>query len=358
MLPASNRLAGMSIAFPDICLTPMPLGPVPIPYTNVGLNAAAVRFSMTVIICGGNAFNLATLIAMSRGDEPGVAHPTFMGPVTFTTGCPKVIIEGTPGVSLLASTFQNRTNAMGMHIVPSATNVFYMRGGQNPAGSIDAETAIAWTNAGLGTVDDFAVDLLPDQVARLSIRTFSEDIAAQAYGALTDLQARGAQRLIVDVRGNPGGDVGAAISLAGEFLPKGSLIATMMDTDGDETTYSSTVDDPCSWPLEIWVDRFTASAAELFAGALQVHNRARVLGETTYGKGTVQTILGGLAGPTLHSVARVMLPNGEEIQGLGVCPDGPIPEDSIAPWLAPSQQASTVPSSFNHYENQGDESCP
>ncbi|MEZ4311754.1 MAG: S41 family peptidase [Polyangiaceae bacterium] len=133
--------------------------------------------------------------------------------------------------------------------------------------------------------------------------------------------------LVLDLRGCPGGDLHAALDLAGDFLPEGAVLATLTDGDGDDTVVRSRSERPLELPLAILVDRRTASAAEAFAGCLKAHGRAVVLGERTYGKGVVQQIVADASAPGARfaTTAVVTLPGGLGLQGAGVEPDVSVP---------------------------------
>ena len=317
MLPAANRLGGNCFAFPDVCLTAVFAAPVPIPYPNTGMHTAASVFAMRLLLCGGNALNQASVIATTQGDQAGTLHPTRMGPVTFTGGFAKVIIEGTPAIPLLAPTMQNATNAVGMQIVPSKTNVFYGYA-QSPSAEALTDQMIALESALQSSANCLRDEMVGEGIGRLVIERFTEDVPARAYAALERLRARGARALILDLRGNPGGHVQAAMEFASEFLSEGKVIATLIDAEGDDTVHRSFTKNPCDWPMVVLVDSTTASAAEIVAGALQAHGRAVLVGQTTYGKGTVQTFVPGSEGPTYASVARVVLPDVTAFPGTGI----------------------------------------
>lgn len=321
MLNAANRLGGFCFAFPDVCLTPTPYAPVPVPYPNFGLHTMAESFSTRVLICSGNALNMASTIPLTLGDQPGTAHPTFMGPVSFLTGSPKVIIEGTPAVHLQSMTMQNTFNAQGTQIVPSATHVFYGYSCEPLPSQVTLDDAHAMQAQVQGSPDVLNLEMLNDDVAVLSIRVFSSDLAARAHVMLQRLQSQNIRKLVLELRGNPGGDVFAAIDFASEFLAEGLVIATLVDADGDETVYRSYTPNPWNWPVEILVDGLTASAAEMFAGALQTHKRAILRGESTYGKATIQAFVRNAEGATYVSVARMVLPDGTDIGGRGLVVD-------------------------------------
>ena len=127
--------------------------------------------------------------------------------------------------------------------------------------------------------------------------------------------------LILDLRGNPGGDALAAIALAADFLEAGSLVAVMTDGDGDETRYRAHGTQPHRFPLALLVDAGTASAAEIFAGSLQAHGRAVLVGDRTYGKGLAQAVVPSPGGLRYETVATISLPDGRALQGTGLRPE-------------------------------------
>ncbi|WP_438006539.1 S41 family peptidase [Sorangium sp. So ce321] len=307
MLPASNNGAGMNIGFPDVCLTPVGPVLVPIPYPNFALNAMAVNFSVKVKVAMMNALNLGTTIPMTFGMEPGVAHPLYMDIGAYVTGNAKVIIEGLPAINLTCRTIGNAgNNAVGAVLVPSAVNVFYTCAGA-------PEEVLSGAN-------NVAHALLEEGVGVIRIRVFSLDVPALVYRAVRALDAEGARELVIDLRDNPGGELRAFVELAGDFLPAGSVIATVTDGDGDETVYRSAQERPYAAPVTILINHGTASAAELFAGCLKAHGRAVIAGERTHGKGVGQALCAGEGGARMATAVRVTLPGGAEVQGIGVAP--------------------------------------
>lgn len=152
------------------------------------------------------------------------------------------------------------------------------------------------------------------------------------FGAITDrelrtmmiaVQEKHPVGIIVDLRNNPGGYLHAADVVAGIFLPKGSTVATILSRDAEYL--ESTSEDPvipASTPLAVLVNKGSASASEIVAGALQDAKRATVVGETTFGKGTVQQIMEFADGSSLKlTVAEWQTPKRRKIDGLGVTPD-------------------------------------
>jgi len=145
---------------------------------------------------------------------------------------------------------------------------------------------------------------------------FNYDTAEGLQSALDFLHARGMNSLVLDLRNNPGGFLEQAIHVAETFLPAGQLILTQKGRNGmNDHTYDSRNPDPDRTPLVILVNDFTASASEIVAGAMQDHDRALIVGQTSFGKGLVQSIipLEFGAGLTLTS-AKYFTPSGRLIQ--------------------------------------------
>jgi carboxyl-terminal processing protease len=332
MLPASNRGVGMNIGFPDVCMTPMGLAVVPIPYPNLGMNAMAIGFSPNVLLTGMNALNMVSKIMITMGDEGGVAHPMIKQLGSYVMGNPIVKVNYLPGICLCCPTTGNNfNNALGAALVPSLTNVFYTYapGDRGPAGAdpyareldLGAVDALARELAPVGREGGPPVEasLIAPEIGYLAIRIFSRDVPSRAFLALADLAAQGARALVVDLRDNPGGELSAMVEVASDLLPEGAEIVTMIDAEGDETVFRARGESPCDLPMVILVNRGTASAAELLAGSLAAHGRAEIVGERTYGKGVGQGVVAGAGGRmSIATVARFRLPGGREIDGAGL----------------------------------------
>jgi carboxyl-terminal processing protease len=290
----------MNLGLPDVCLTPAGIIVVPIPYPNIAMHATAVGFSPNVAVSGMNAMGIAAFIPMTMGDEGGVAHPFIKQAGRFLIGNPVVHINMMPGVCLCCPTTGNNCNdGLGAVIVPAVTNVFYTYaapGASDPHGrDLAAEdlSALARELASVGRDEGPPVEahLIAPGVGGLSIRVFSADVPARVFGAVRALEAAGMRELWIDLRDNPGGEATAFIELAGDFLEPGSVVATMVDGEGDETVHRSWHERPYRMPVTVLVNRGTASAAELFAECLLAHGRARVLGGPTYGKRAAQQVV-------------------------------------------------------------------
>lgn len=172
-------------------------------------------------------------------------------------------------------------------------------------------------------------------IGYLKLSVFSERSADEMAQALDELWAGGATRFVLDLRGNPGGLVSAAVDVAGIWLDSG-LVFYEDKADGSEKSYLAEAGDRAKGaPLVVIVDGGSASASEIVAGALQDRQRATILGESTFGKGSVQLVHELVDGSSLHvTSAHWFTPNRHAIEGMGLTPDV-----VIAPGSDPLPQA-------------------
>jgi carboxyl-terminal processing protease len=151
----------------------------------------------------------------------------------------------------------------------------------------------------------------------IRMQEFGETTDHDVHHALTELQAKGMKRLLFDLRGNPGGPLDQAIKVANEFLPKGSeIVSTHGRISNSDADYRATEEsDFTQMPIVMIANRDSASASEIVTGALQDHDRAFVVGETTFGKALVQSVyrLSSNAGLAL-TTAHYYTPSGRMIQ--------------------------------------------
>ena len=174
------------------------------------------------------------------------------------------------------------------------------------------------------------VKLLPpetagdEKIGYLRLEQFGENSVAEFDKALDELQKQGARALVLDLRNDPGGLIDAAVDIAGEFLPPGTVVvSTQGRTEDSRREYRSRRDHPpVTYPLVVLVNGFSASGSEIVAGALQDLKRAVIVGETTFGKGSVQSVvsLGNGIGVRL-TTAKYYTPNHRVIHEKGVEPD-------------------------------------
>lgn len=177
--------------------------------------------------------------------------------------------------------------------------------------------------------------MLENQTGYIQVTEFTEHTAEQFEEALSELEQEGMTALIVDLRSNPGGMLTAVCDMLDDILPKGLLVYTE-DKNGKRVDYSSSDDKSLDVPLAVLVNGSSASASEIFAGAIQDRQAGTIIGTTTYGKGVVQSILSLKDGSAFKlTTNRYFTPNGTCIQGIGITPDVEIeyeftgPEDAV-----------------------------
>lgn len=166
--------------------------------------------------------------------------------------------------------------------------------------------------------------LLPDDptMGVIVITVFSQKTPTEVQAAYDDLTGRGAEAIILDLRGNPGGLLDSAVEVARFFLESG-IVVFQEERDGAEEVFQvQTPGAAAQVPLVVVADGSTASAAEILAAALQANGRAPVVGQPTYGKGSVQLIFDLSDGSSLHITnARWLTPDRQALDHAGLQPD-------------------------------------
>ena len=165
--------------------------------------------------------------------------------------------------------------------------------------------------------------LLDSGLGYIQLNTFGEDTTRDLKRVVADLVRQDARGLILDLRGNGGGYLATAVEVSSEFLSDG-VVLTERFGDGREEVYRARAGGQATTiPLVVLVDGGSASASEIVAGALQDYGRARLVGETTYGKGSVQDWipLNGDQGAVRVTIARWYTPKDRQINEQGLAPD-------------------------------------
>lgn len=163
--------------------------------------------------------------------------------------------------------------------------------------------------------------MLSDTIGYIQVTSFEEVTPEQFQDALTSLQKEGMKALVVDLRDNGGGLLNAAVDMLDMMLPKGLVVYTE-DKKGVAEEYYAEDDDEIKMPVAILVNGNSASASEVFAGAMQDEEKAKLVGTTTFGKGIVQTIFDLQDGSALKmTTSKYYTPKGRNIHGTGLKPD-------------------------------------
>lgn len=173
------------------------------------------------------------------------------------------------------------------------------------------------------TVDSVTVTFTDDQIANVELTYFGPETAGDFRAIANEIVVKNAKGIVLDLRNNPGGYLDAAVNIAGEFLDRGQTVVIERITDGSQTTFSAKDDGALRGiPLVILVDGGSASASEIVAGALQDYGIGKLVGTTTFGKGSVQQLEELPDGSHVKvTVAEWLTPNGRSINQKGIEPD-------------------------------------
>lgn len=162
--------------------------------------------------------------------------------------------------------------------------------------------------------------MLEDTIGYIQIIEFADSTPAQFEKTIKELRDEGADRFIIDLRSNPGGVLTAAVKILDTILPEGVLVSTR-SKDNQVTEYKSDaahIDEP----FVVLINEKSASASEVFAGAVRDYKAGELIGTKTFGKGIVQTIRQLKDGSAYKlTTSRYFSPNGENIHGVGITPD-------------------------------------
>ena len=172
--------------------------------------------------------------------------------------------------------------------------------------------------------------LLDNNIGYLSISQFEEVTTKQFKAAVEDLQSQGMKGLVIDIRNNPGGLLDTVVGMLKYMLPDGLIVYTE-DKQGNRKEYKGQDNDEFNLPLAVIVNGNSASASEIFAGAIQDYGKGTIIGTQTYGKGIVQTVKPLTDGSAIKfTIAKYFTPKGQDIHGKGVTPDMVVEYDTDA----------------------------
>ncbi len=170
-------------------------------------------------------------------------------------------------------------------------------------------------------IETISFEMLENQIGYIYLSEFDEVSTEQFKAALQELTSQGMKGLVVDLRNNPGGMLTVVVELLDELLPEGLLVYTE-DKYGSRQEYTSDADQMTDVPMAVLVNEYSASASEIFAGAMKDYGRATLVGATTYGKGIVQRIMALQDGSAIKlTIAKYYTPKGNDIHGKGIEPD-------------------------------------
>ncbi|MFV0344345.1 MAG: S41 family peptidase [Anaerocolumna sp.] len=164
-------------------------------------------------------------------------------------------------------------------------------------------------------------EMLDNKIGYITISEFDEVTAEQFREAVADLESQGQKGLIIDVRNNPGGLLTTVVDMLDRILPKGLIVYTE-DKYGTREEKFSTAKEEFDKPLAVLINGNSASASEIFAGAIQDYKVGTIVGTTSFGKGIVQSIIPLTDGTAIKvTVSKYFTPEGRNIHKIGIEPD-------------------------------------
>lgn len=164
--------------------------------------------------------------------------------------------------------------------------------------------------------------MLDEEIGYISVAEFDCVTADQFKSKIEELQGEGMKRLIIDLRNNPGGEVTTVVSMADYILKDGGRILTVANKKGTEETYDAEDGHSLEIPMVVLVNGNSASASEVFTGAMKDYGVATIVGTKTFGKGIVQTLMPLSDGSAIKlTTDHYYTPNGNDIHGKGIEPD-------------------------------------
>jgi carboxyl-terminal processing protease len=163
-------------------------------------------------------------------------------------------------------------------------------------------------------------------IARIKLSSFQKTTAADMQSALRRLDAAGMRALVLDLRGNPGGLLSAAVDVADLFIERGLVVSTRGRSPEEDFNYTAGKAGTWRVPLVVLIDGDSASSSEILAGAIRDHKRGTIVGSRSYGKGSIQGIFPlDTAGVGMRlTTAKFFSPRGLPFSGVGVDPDVPV----------------------------------
>lgn len=170
-------------------------------------------------------------------------------------------------------------------------------------------------------IETIDYEMLDNSIGYIEVTSFDGVTAEQFRKALDDLEAQGQKGLIIDLRDNGGGRLDIVVDMLDRMLPKGVLVSTKT-REGKGATYESTDEEKFDKPLVVLMNGNSASASEVFAGAIQDYEAGTLVGTTSFGKGIVQTIFDLQDGSAIKlTTSEYFTPKGRNIHGDGLTPD-------------------------------------
>ncbi|RFU65425.1 lmo1851 family serine protease [Peribacillus glennii] len=180
-------------------------------------------------------------------------------------------------------------------------------------------------------IETVYAEMLPEGIAKVQVTSFSDNTAKDLRTALEDMEAKGMKGLILDLRGNPGGLLDQAMEISSMFIPDGEVILQVEDRAGKKEVIKSENNGELKKPMVVLIDKGSASASEIVAAAVSEAAGIKLIGEKSFGKGTVQTAEDFKDGSNFkYTAAKWLTPKGNWIHKKGIKPDNAVALPSYA----------------------------
>jgi len=252
---------------------------------------------------------------LQRGADVVIAN-VFPGAPAQHAGLAKGdVITAVDGRSVVGATLDSVTNAVrGPRGTPVVITVRTPAGASRTAHMTRSVLKLQLVTTSLRTVHG-------KKIGVITLLEFDQGAAAAVRAAVATLTAQGADGLVLDLRGNPGGLVDEAVGLVGIFVPKGTPVVTTVGLHDPRQTLRTSATPSTRLPLVVLVDRYSASASEIVSGALRDDGRAILVGQRTFGKAVVQETVELPNRGALHfTIARYLTPKGVDLNHKGLTP--------------------------------------
>lgn len=165
-------------------------------------------------------------------------------------------------------------------------------------------------------------EMMENKIGYIAVSAFDKPTDEQFLSAINDLQKEGMKGLVVDLRNNGGGMLDTVVSMLDYMLPEGKVIVSTKDKNGKGEIYKSKSANEFNMPLVVLINENTASASEVFSGAIQDYNMGTIVGTTSFGKGIVQSVIPMSDGTAIKlTTAKYYTPNDRNIHKKGIEPD-------------------------------------
>lgn len=190
-------------------------------------------------------------------------------------------------------------------------------------------------------IETVYAEMLDNGIAKIQVTSFSEHTVEELQTALTEMEKKEMEALILDLRGNPGGLLDQAIEMASIFVPNGKVVLQVENRDGEREVYKSENDGAFDLPIVVLIDNGSASASEIVAAAVSESADIPLVGVKSFGKGTVQSAQDFKDGSNLKFTAfKWLTPEGNWIHKKGIKPDieMELPNYANLPYISPDDE--------------------